>query len=121
MQGQVAKAKSGRKLNAYLFNDLVLFTEDRGNSEIVYRYPFPLEETSVREKQGKLSTKVYAESSSDMTMTLAARQAFVVVHRGTSVAVKPATARQCLLWIRTINEARARYLEVLNKGKAGVN
>ena len=42
-EGKVEKAKSHRKLNAYLFNDLLIFTESRaGAGEVVYRYVRPL-------------------------------------------------------------------------------
>lgn len=40
-EGQLSKAKSGRKLNAFLFNDLLLFTETRATAvslEVVYRW-----------------------------------------------------------------------------------
>lgn len=38
-EGKLAKAKSKRPLNCYLFNDLLVFTESVGStSEIVYRY-----------------------------------------------------------------------------------
>lgn len=38
-EGQVSKVKSGRQLQAYLFNDLLLFTEmKKPGSEVVYRW-----------------------------------------------------------------------------------
>lgn len=40
-EGRVTKAKSGRQLNVYLFNDLLLLTEpkpDGARGEVVYRY-----------------------------------------------------------------------------------
>lgn len=38
-EGKLAKAKSGRKLMGYLFNDLLLFTETKeGGNEVVYKY-----------------------------------------------------------------------------------
>lgn len=43
-EGQLAKAKSGRKLNAFLFNDLLLFTETKAVAvpiEVVYRWVRP--------------------------------------------------------------------------------
>ena len=43
-EGQLAKAKSGRKLNAFLFNDLLLFTETKAAAvpiEVVYRWVRP--------------------------------------------------------------------------------
>jgi len=38
-EGKVEKAKSGRNLNLYLFNDLLVFTESKpgGTTEVVYR------------------------------------------------------------------------------------
>lgn len=42
-EGKVEKAKSHRSLNAYLFNDLLVFTESRAGTagEVVYRLVSP--------------------------------------------------------------------------------
>ncbi|KAK4700326.1 hypothetical protein P7C70_g5926, partial [Phenoliferia sp. Uapishka_3] len=51
-EGELTKAKSGRKLNTYLFNDLLLFTETKAvavSIEVVYRWPIPLDECSVKD------------------------------------------------------------------------
>lgn len=56
--GPLAKSKSGRKLNCYLFNDLLLLTESRANNvESVYRYVRStlLTLTSVRRTDGSPS------------------------------------------------------------------
>lgn len=51
-EGPLFKVKSGRKLNAYLFNDILIFTEAKDGFEIVYRWPIPLDECSLRELRG---------------------------------------------------------------------
>jgi len=57
MEGPLAKAKSGRKLYVYLFNDLILFTQLKSNSARtmtkgkkywVYRKPLFINEISLQ-------------------------------------------------------------------------
>lgn len=97
-EGQLSKASSGRKLNAYLFNDLLLFTEGKiGDVEYVYRWPIPLEECSVR-------------SRSDVS--------FQVSHRGETFNLKVGSSRLCQTWIREINGARQTCLDANEKRRS---
>lgn len=96
-EGKVAKAKSGRGLNLYLFNDLLLLTENRGGAvEAVYRFPMPLEECAVR-----------SSSRDDL--------GFQLRYRGDTVNVRASTARQCTSWIAEIEQARKTCLAALQK------
>lgn len=54
-EGSVTKSKSGRSLNLYLFTDLLIFTETQGKSEVVYRWPVPLEECAIKDNKRKYS------------------------------------------------------------------
>ncbi|GAA5957438.1 hypothetical protein JCM21900_003306 [Sporobolomyces salmonicolor] len=99
-EGKVEKAKSHRRLNLYLFNDLLVFTESRSASttETVYRYPVPLEESSVRERMRDES-------------------AFVVTYRGESINVRAETPRQALAWTRDIEQARRTCLAAVTNSR----
>ncbi|GAA5838700.1 hypothetical protein JCM9279_003832 [Rhodotorula babjevae] len=91
-EGKVEKAKSRRPLNAFLFNDLLVFTESRlGGGEVVYRYPIPLEESSVR----------------------GADSEFSVTHRGEAIRVRAETPRQAQAWVREVGAARRACLEAV--------
>ncbi|GJN92753.1 hypothetical protein Rhopal_005791-T1 [Rhodotorula paludigena] len=98
-EGKVSKAKSGRVLNAYLFNDLLVFTESRGPSQAVYRYPIPLEESSVRR---------HARDESEFTVT----------HRGEGIRVKAETPRLAVAWLRDIDEARKACLAAVESSRS---
>lgn len=96
-EGKVAKAKSGRGLNLYLFNDLLLFTENRGGLvEAVYRFPMPLEEVAVRDS-----------SRDDL--------GFQIRYRGDTVNVRAVTARQCIAWTHEIEKARQSCVGALQR------
>lgn len=57
MDGILFKAKSGRKLHGFLFNDIMLLAEPlkqlspKGYLYSLYREPLPLERVSVRQQQ----------------------------------------------------------------------
>ncbi|SCV70541.1 BQ2448_1935 [Microbotryum intermedium] len=88
-EDRVTKARSGRKLNVYLFNDLLIFTETKAG-------PIPLEECAIRD-----------QARDDL--------AFVVAHRGDTINVRTSSARQCLLWTREIEQARKACLAAVQK------
>ncbi|KAK4047374.1 hypothetical protein OIV83_005421 [Microbotryomycetes sp. JL201] len=93
-EGRVTKAKSARPLSLYLFNDLLLMTEESPavpvpRGEIVYKYPMPLEEVSV-----------HKSSRDDLV--------FQIHHRGETIKLKSASTRQCAIWVRDIDQARTR-------------
>ncbi|KAM0752107.1 hypothetical protein T439DRAFT_379225 [Meredithblackwellia eburnea MCA 4105] len=101
--GQVTKAKSGRKLNIFLFNDLLLLTETKATAvpiEVIYRWPIPLEECSVKDTR-----------RDDL--------AFAVSHRGETIHLKATTARQCVAWTKAIGQARTSCLQVVEKRRMG--
>ncbi|GAA5912265.1 hypothetical protein JCM6882_005211 [Rhodosporidiobolus microsporus] len=99
-EGKVEKARSGRKLSAYLFNDLLIFTEAQPNGpgEVVYRYPIPLEESSVRE---------HPRHDSD----------FIVTHRGEAIRVKADSPRVAQQWTREIEQARRSCLAAVTNAR----
>ncbi|TKA51640.1 hypothetical protein B0A53_05517 [Rhodotorula sp. CCFEE 5036] len=97
-EGQVEKHKSRRQLQAYLFNDLLLFTEAAGAGQTVYRYPIPLEECSVRS---------HMRDSTEFTVT----------HRGDKIRVRAETPRAAATWVRDIDQAREVCLRALDKAR----
>ncbi|GAA5869921.1 hypothetical protein JCM8547_008105 [Rhodosporidiobolus lusitaniae] len=100
-EGKVEKARSGRKLSVYLFNDLLIFTEPKphpASGEIVYRYPIPLEECS---------TKEHPRNETD----------FIVTHRGTALRVKADNPRAATQWMRDIEQARRTCLAAVNNAR----
>ncbi|GAA6030396.1 hypothetical protein JCM8097_009087 [Rhodosporidiobolus ruineniae] len=101
-EGRVEKARSGRKLQVYLFNDLLIFTEaqPQGSGEIVYRYPIPLEESSVRE---------HPRHDTD----------FIVTHRGETIRVRADSPRVAQQWTRDIEQARRTCLAAVNNARRG--
>lgn len=105
-EGKLAKAKSGRKLTGYVFNDLVLFTEakedaNHSQSEAVYRYPIPLEECSVKQHPRD-------------------EAAFTLTHRGETLTVRAASARQAQEWTRVIEGARQKALKAMSERRVSL-
>ncbi|GAA5873711.1 hypothetical protein JCM3774_000147 [Rhodotorula dairenensis] len=98
-EGRVEKHKSRRQLQAYLFNDLLLFTESTGSAgQIVYRYPIPLEECSVR---------THMRDSNEFTVT----------HRGDKIRVRAESPRAAANWVRDIDQARQVCLGALDAAR----
>ncbi|GAA5977335.1 hypothetical protein JCM10908_004943 [Rhodotorula pacifica] len=97
-EGKVEKHKSRRQLQTYLFNDLLLFTETAGAGQVVYRYPIPLEECSVRSNM---------RDSNEFTIT----------HRGDKIRVRADTPRAAATWVRDIDQAREVCLRAVDKAR----
>ncbi|BGO93264.1 hypothetical protein NBRC10512_000083 [Rhodotorula toruloides] len=99
-EGKLEKAKSRRKLQAYLFNDLLLLTEDQGSTQIVYRYPIPLEEGSVRP---------HPRDNTD----------FLITHRGDAIRLRVENSRLAFAWVRDIDQARGKVLKAIEAARFG--
>ncbi|GEM10145.1 rho guanyl-nucleotide exchange factor [Rhodotorula toruloides] len=99
-EGNLEKAKSKRKLQAYLFNDLLLLTEDQGSTQSVYRYPIPLEECSVRP---------HPRDNTDL----------VITHRGDAVRLRAENSRLAFAWVRDIDQARGVVLKAIEAARFG--
>ncbi|GHJ86190.1 hypothetical protein NliqN6_2592 [Naganishia liquefaciens] len=88
-EGFVTKAKSGRKLQLVLCNDIIVLLESRN----LYRMPIPLHEAKANEG-----------SSRDGT-------AFTIIQEykrhGDTIALKATSAKDAQAWVRLINESRA--------------
>ncbi|KAG2021075.1 signal transducer [Coprinopsis cinerea AmutBmut pab1-1] len=98
-QGVVAKAKSGRKLKAFLCSDILVLTDQSGRN--LYRMPIPLAHAEVKE----------------ITGTLRDDTGFQILQPyprgGESINLKAASPKECKEWIKQIELAsrRCRHAE----------
>ncbi|TFK45949.1 hypothetical protein OE88DRAFT_1639082 [Heliocybe sulcata] len=92
-EGTIAKAKSGRKLRAFLCSDILVLTDDAAKS--LYRMPIPLSEVKVRDIPG---------SKDDSTFQLA----LPYPRGGETVNVRAMSVRDCQLWMQAIESASDR-------------
>ncbi|KAI8975146.1 hypothetical protein BDF20DRAFT_822616 [Mycotypha africana] len=104
MDGALFKAKSGRKLHGFLFNDILILAEPlktlnvKGYLYTLYREPFPLEKVSVRQQQSM--TLKHTFSNSDEC-------SFQIVSGSQVIGVKTSSAHQKRQWISQIQHYSA--------------
>ncbi|CDO71918.1 hypothetical protein BN946_scf184940.g65 [Trametes cinnabarina] len=94
-EGVLMKAKSGRKLRAFLCSDILVLTEE--SSKSLYRMPLSLSEVQVHEPTGK----------DDTTFQLAV----AYPRGGDSITLRAASARECQTWMYAIHSAAKRCRE----------
>ena len=105
--GSLLKAKSGRKLQAFLFNDMLLLTEHHstlGSYEYsVYREPIPVHVLLVREMKNEPPDSLN----------------FEILHIKTQqiIAVRAPSLNDKRRWLREIDGAYTHYQNVLKKQK----
>jgi hypothetical protein len=113
-EGPLFKAKSGRKLYAYLFNDLILLCEPHRAARpsdsarqayTVYRQPLPLNETIVRETP---NTNRSFTSLVDMTSDLT----FQLVHIEQIIVLRAPDKKSRNIWIQKIEAAYSNCVAV---------
>ncbi|RXK39792.1 hypothetical protein M231_02985 [Tremella mesenterica] len=94
-EGQVTKAKSGRKLTVVLCNDILVLIESRN----LYRMPIPLHEVSLRHaKDDSFALKVDYRRGDD------------------TIRLRATSARQAQEWVQLITAARTRAIEARRNG-----
>ncbi|ORX88366.1 hypothetical protein K493DRAFT_341344 [Basidiobolus meristosporus CBS 931.73] len=111
MEGILVKAKSGRKLQAFLFNDLLLLTQlprsslknVGSNRYPLYRDPIPLNEMVARE-----IPRGFNQSGVDDT-------SFQIVHIEEVITVKCSSVSTKRKWMNELEAARSHYLDVEKK------
>ncbi|KAJ3030647.1 hypothetical protein HDV00_008758 [Rhizophlyctis rosea] len=89
--GMVEKKKSGKKLHAYLFNDLLLLAQAKGKSEkgeVLYRKPMPLNEIIARDRAPTNFPSSSSTSSDDDGSFQIVHGEEVITLRCSSVATK---------------------------------
>ncbi|RCH90712.1 hypothetical protein CU097_003149 [Rhizopus azygosporus] len=98
MDGILFKAKSGRKLHGFLFNDILILAEplkalnERGYLYILYREPMPLERVTVRQQHSiSLKPSFSASNSEDLS--------FQIVNNNHVIAIKASSATQKRQWL----------------------
>ncbi|KAL0136070.1 hypothetical protein V8B55DRAFT_1552696 [Mucor lusitanicus] len=106
MDGALFKAKSGRKLHGFLFNDILLLAEPlkalspKGYLYTLYREPMPIESVSVRQQTTMTLKPSFGNNSAeDLT--------FQIVSGNQVIAVKTATATQKRQWMSQIQHYSA--------------
>ncbi|KAI0781525.1 hypothetical protein BD413DRAFT_505992 [Trametes elegans] len=92
-EGVLMKAKSGRKLRAFLCSDILVLTEEATKS--LYRMPLSLSEVEVRESSG---------ARDDTAFQLAVSYP----RGGDAVSLRATSARECQLWMQAIHSAAKR-------------
>ncbi|KAL6308638.1 hypothetical protein BKA93DRAFT_822360 [Sparassis latifolia] len=99
-EGQLSKAKSGRKLRAFLCSDILVLTEE--TAKTLYRMPIPLSEVQIREVPG-------ARDDLAFQVTIAYPRG------GDNIALKATSARDCQLWMQAVDNAsrKCREAEIL--------
>lgn len=94
------KAKSNRKLQAYLFNDLLLFLHSQRGKFTVYRQPIPLNEILVRDCSAVKSTDESQICS------------FEIVHIEKIIRLKANSLMEKRKWMNLLDEhSRASRIE----------
>ncbi|KAI8641561.1 hypothetical protein BD408DRAFT_368111 [Parasitella parasitica] len=105
MDGALYKAKSGRKLHGFLFNDILLLAEplktlsSKGYLYTLYREPFPIESISVRQQTTITLKTSFGNNSDDLS--------FQIVSGNQVIAVKTSTAAQKRQWMSQIQHYSA--------------
>ncbi|KAI0261797.1 hypothetical protein BC834DRAFT_925418 [Gloeopeniophorella convolvens] len=95
-EGTLNKAKSGRKLGAFLCSDILLLTDEHGKT--LYRMPIPLSEIQVREAPGHRD---------DLSFQLSV----AYPRGGDKIALRASSARECHLWMADIDMASRKCRE----------
>ncbi|EMD34285.1 hypothetical protein CERSUDRAFT_117167 [Gelatoporia subvermispora B] len=89
-EGLLMKAKSGRKLRAFLCSDILVLTEDAAKT--LYRTPIPLSGVQVSELPG---------GRDDLCFQIA----IAYPRGGDTIALRATSARDCHLWMQAIDHA----------------
>ncbi|KAI9492304.1 hypothetical protein BDB00DRAFT_441263 [Zychaea mexicana] len=111
MEGVLYKAKSGRKLHGYLFNDILILTEplkalsSEGYLYRLYKEPMSVDMITVRQQHQNLSLKASFTSSTSSSST--DDNAFQIVYGSHVIGVKASSASQKRQWISQIQHFSA--------------
>lgn len=89
-EGILVKAKSGRRLRAFLCSDILVLTEE--SVKALYRMPIPLSEIQVREAPGGRDDLVF-------------QIALAYPRGGDKINFKATSARDCQLWMQALEKA----------------
>ncbi|KAG2195516.1 hypothetical protein INT47_002712 [Mucor saturninus] len=107
MDGALFKAKSGRKLHGFLFNDLLILAEPlkslspKGYLYSLYREPMPIESVSVRQQQTMTLKPSFGGNNNTDDLS------FQIVSGSHVIAVKTSSASQKRQWMNQIQHFSA--------------
>ncbi|PPQ97490.1 hypothetical protein CVT26_002719 [Gymnopilus dilepis] len=113
-EGPLSKAKSGKRLHAFLCSDILVLVDD--SMKNLYRLPIPLAHAQVSGSRGKLAMRKFSalnETAFQIT------QAYP--RGGESVSLRAPSAKDCQQWVQDIGSAgrRARHAEERAARRAG--
>ncbi|KAJ3781815.1 hypothetical protein GGU10DRAFT_365500 [Lentinula aff. detonsa] len=89
-EGILTKAKSGRRLHAFLCSDILVLTDDKVQN--LYRMPIALSETQVKDLSGNRDD-------------LGFQVALPYPRGGETIGLRATSARDCQVWIQAIEDA----------------
>ncbi|KAJ3879158.1 hypothetical protein F5051DRAFT_403673 [Lentinula edodes] len=89
-EGTLTKAKSGRRLHAFLCSDILVLTDDKVQN--LYRMPIALSETQVKDLPGNRDD-------------LAFQVALPYPRGGETIGLRATSARDCQVWVKAIEDA----------------
>ncbi|KAJ4490290.1 hypothetical protein J3R30DRAFT_3278216 [Lentinula aciculospora] len=89
-EGILTKAKSGRRLHAFLCSDILVLTDDKVRN--LYRMPVALSETQVKDLPGNRDD-------------LGFQVALPYPRGGDAIGLRATSARDCQVWIKAIEDA----------------
>ncbi|KAI0085934.1 hypothetical protein BDY19DRAFT_963763 [Irpex rosettiformis] len=92
-EGILNKAKSGRRLHAFLCSDILVLTDEAAKT--LYRVPIPLVEVQVKEVSGPLAGR------DDLAFQLA----LAYPRGGDKINLRASSARDCQVWMQAIENA----------------
>ncbi|KAI9015102.1 hypothetical protein BC832DRAFT_589560 [Gaertneriomyces semiglobifer] len=105
-EGELVKLKSGRKLKAYLFNDVLLLCKaNRDKSKyqyVLYRRPMPLNDIAVRDLPKLHHSSVGSSSSID-------ESCFQIVDGANQVNLRATSAGAKRKWVNMLDEQTRQY------------
>ncbi|TCD66409.1 hypothetical protein EIP91_001400 [Steccherinum ochraceum] len=95
-EGVLMKAKSGRRLRAFLCSDILVLTEEAAKT--LYRMPIPLSECQVREAPGHRDDLLF-------------QVALAYPRGGDVISLRGTSARDCQQWMQAIDNASRKCRE----------
>jgi len=99
-EGILTKSKSGRRLLAFLCNDILVLTDEAAKS--LYRLPIPLLDCQVKEAPGHRDD-------------LAFQISLAYPRGGDTVGLRATSARECQLWMHAIEQASRKARDAANR------
>ncbi|KAI0689841.1 hypothetical protein BC835DRAFT_1407733 [Cytidiella melzeri] len=108
-EGVLSKAKSGRRLKAFLCSDILVLTDEAAKT--LYRVPIPLIEVQVKEVTGLAGrgesslSAAYAKFDPTLPDDLAFQLVLAYPRGGDKINLRANSARDCQVWMQAVEKA----------------